>query len=327
LKHSAPSSNTKEILFLTLPAHWLQASSLMSIRAHSSTSAQALWQEERSHLEAELLERITLDALTGDNGSESRHLTDDAGGSAGWLIAQRKKGHRHSADDVLTAWYALQNSPSVTEHLDLGTGIGTVGLLTLWGMGASARLTCVEAQEVSYRLLLSNLRANELNERVESLHGDLRDLSLGKTFPLVTGSPPYFPEGTGVIPLDSQKAHARFELRGDVSDYARAAVKHLAPGGWFIFCFPTPQKQRALDGVIAAGLQTVRVRDVIPRDTLEPLFSLFACQHRNDTSHDCIQETPFVIRLECGRLSEEMAAVRRGFGFLDGEAHGGYGLK
>jgi tRNA1Val (adenine37-N6)-methyltransferase len=291
----------------------------------SSTQAQTFWQEERSNLQAELAERITLDSLTGDNGSESRHLTDDAGGHAGWLIAQRKKGHRHSADDVLTAWYALQISPPVKEHLDLGTGIGTVGLLTLWGMGASARLTCVEAQEMSYRLLLSNLRANQLHDRVESMHGDLRDLALGKTFPLVTGSPPYFPEGTGVIPIDSQKAHARFELRGDVSDYARAAIQHLAPGGWFVFCFPTPQKQRALEAVLAAGLQPVRVRDVIPRATLDPLFSLFACQHREDSSPACIHEPPFVIRLQCGRLSEEMAAVRRGFGFRDGEAHGGYG--
>lgn len=270
-------------------------------------------------------ERITLDALTGDNGTESLHLIDDAGGPAGWLIAQRKKGHRHSADDVLSAWYALQNSPPVAEHLDLGTGIGTVGLLTLWGMGSSARLTCVEAQEVSYRLLLTNLRANNLCERVDSSHGDLRDLALAKQFPLITGSPPYFPEGTGVLPIDSQKAHARFELRGDVSDYAITAAKHLAPHGWFVFCFPTPQKQRALDGVIAAGLHPVRVRDVIPRATLAPLFSLFACQHREDFPQACTHEPPFVVRKQCGRLSEEMAAVRRGFGFLDGDAHGGYG--
>jgi tRNA1(Val) A37 N6-methylase TrmN6 len=211
------------------------------------------WLEERGRLEGELGERITLDALTGPNGSESRGLKDDAGGEAGWLIAQRKVGHRHSIDDVLTAWYALQVSPPVREHLDLGTGIGTVGLLTLWGMGPEARLTCVEAQEISYRLLQSNLEANGLRSRVDCSHGDLRDLALERTFPLITGSPPYFPEGTGVIPKDSQKAHARFELRGDVSDYARAAVRHLSADGWFVLCFPTPQKQRALDGIAAAG--------------------------------------------------------------------------
>ena len=284
------------------------------------------WQEERRGLEAELGERITLDALTGPNGLLDREaLQDDAGGAAGWLIAQRKGGHRHSIDDVLTAWYALQISPPVTEHLDLGTGIGTVGLLTLWGMGQEARLTCVEAQDISYRLLQSNLDANGLRSRVDASQGDLRELALGRKFPLVTGSPPYFPPGSGVLPQDSQKAHARFELRGDVGDYAKAAVVHLAVGGWFVVCFPSPQKQRALDGIAAAGLKVVSLRDVIPRETLPPLFTLFACQHLQDFVGETTVEEPLTVRHENGRLTAAMAEVRRGFGFADGESHGGYG--
>ena len=285
------------------------------------------WKHERTRLERELGEQITLDALTGPVGLVGREQPwiDDAGAVAGWLIAQRKNGHRHSIDDVLTAWYALQVSPPVTEHLDLGTGIGTVGLLTLWGLGPAARLTCVEAQEISYRLLQSNLDANGLRSRVDCSHGDLRDLALGRTFPLVTGSPPYFPPGTGVLPQDSQKAHARFELRGDVADYARVAAAHLAAAGWFVLCFPTPQKQRALDGIAAAGLKVARLRDVIPRETLAPLFTLFACRHPQDFSGETQVEEPLVVRLVSGRLTAGMAAVRRGFGFEDGAAHGGYG--
>lgn len=291
----------------------------------SADEGRDAWQEERARLESELNERITLDALTGPVGWQGSELRrDDAGGEAGWLIAQRKRGHRHSIDDILTAWYALQVSPPVTEHLDLGTGIGTVGLLTLWGMGEEARLTCVEAQEISYRLLQSNLDANGLRSRVDSSHGDLRDLHLDRKFPLVTGSPPYFPASAGVVPQDSQKAHARFELRGDVSDYAKAAVRHLAPGGWFVLCFPSPQKQRALDGIAAAGLVTVRIRDVIPRETLAPLFTLFACRHAAEVVEEMEIEEPLVVREESGRLTASMAAVRRRFGFRDGEAHGGH---
>jgi len=283
------------------------------------------WNNERLLLQEEFGERITLDALTGPNGSEAvSSLNDDSGAPAGWLIAQRLKGHRHSADDVLTAWYALQGSPRVTEHLDLGTGIGTVGLLTLWGMGPEARLTCVEAQQISYRLLQSNLDCNGLRARVDCSLGDLRDLRLEKKFPLVTGSPPYFPADAGVVPQDSQKAHARFELRGDVSDYAKAAVRHLAPGGWFMLCFPTRQRQRAIDGIRASGLKIVRFRDVIPRETLPPLFTLFACQLPEDFAGETHEEPPFIVRHENGRLTAEMASVRRGFGFADGEAHGGH---
>jgi tRNA1(Val) A37 N6-methylase TrmN6 len=284
------------------------------------------WHQERLALESELGERITLDALTGPHGLIEREAwQDDAGGAAGWLIAQRLKGHRHSADDVLTAWYALQVSPPVAEHLDLGTGIGTVGLLTLWGMGAEARLTCVEAQETSHRLLQANVGFNGLRQRVDCSLGDLRELALQRKFPLITGSPPYFPPGSGVIPQDSQKAHARFELRGDVGDYAKAAVRHLAPGGWFVVCFPSPQKQRALDGIAASGLRVVRLRDVIPRETLPPLFTLFACRQPQDCDGGAVVENPLTIRHADGRLTGEMAAVRRVFGFADGGAHGGYG--
>ena len=123
-----------------------------------------------------------------------------------YRIFQRKKGHRHGIDDAATAWYALQKTPPVKKTLDLGTGIGTVGLAVLWGLGAGAELTCVEAQEISYRLLTENILGNGLNEYVRAIHGDIRDLDLGERFPLITGSPPYFRIGTGVATLKSTSA-------------------------------------------------------------------------------------------------------------------------
>ncbi len=283
------------------------------------------WRDEHARLERELSETITLDALTGPNGNSSALLTDDAGNACSWLIAQRKGGHRHSIDDVLTAWYALRTQPQAGRLLDMGAGIGTVGLLTLWGLPPAARLTCVEAQEISYRLLQANLDANGLRHRVDSMHGDLRDLALGRGFPLITGSPPYFPPDAGVVPRDSQKAHARFELRGDVGDYASAAAAHLEPDGCFALCFPTLRKQRALDGIRSAGLSIMTMMDVIPRESLAPLFTLYACRHAASHEAETVVETPLVVREKSGRLTAEMAAVRRVFGFSDGEAHGGHG--
>jgi tRNA1Val (adenine37-N6)-methyltransferase len=252
------------------------------------------WQAIRHDLEAELGEAITIDALTG-----------------AWQIAQRAAGHRHSADDVLTAHFALEEAPAALLALDLGTGIGGVGLLVLWGLPEASRLVAVEAQAISHRLLLANIAGNELTARVEPHLGDLRDFRDDRRFPLITGSPPYFPLGTGIVPADSQKAHARFELRGDVRDYAFAAARHLADDGVFVFCFPTPQKARALAAVEAAGLSTTRVRDVIPRATLKPLFTLFAARRTGRL----IDDAPFVVREQSGELTAEMRAVRQTFGF------------
>lgn len=266
-------------------------------RAAAARIAPPHFEAVRHELEQEFGESITLDGLTGD-----------------WFIFQRARGHRHSVDDVLTAAYALEVSPVVPRHLDLGTGIGTVGLLVLWGMGKQALLTAIEAQAVSHRLLVANITENGLSQRVQTLHGDLRELEASERFPLITGSPPYFPTSAGIVPQDSQKAHARFELRGDVSDYARAAQRHLLPGGWFVFCFPTPQKARALAAVAGAGLCVARLRDVIPRAGLAPLFSLFACRLAGEVG-DCVLDASVVVRGEDGQLSSEMQAVRHGFGF------------
>jgi tRNA1(Val) A37 N6-methylase TrmN6 len=250
----------------------------------------------RAALEAELGEPITVDGLT-----------------ATYRIFQRKKGHRHSTDDLLTGWYALEKTAHapVTRTLDLGTGIGTVGLLVLSGLAADATLTCVEAQELSYRFLRENLRANGVEGRVDARHGDLRELALGERFPLVTGSPPYFDVASGIVPSDSQKAHARFELRGDVRDYARAAKLHLEPDGLFVFCFPWPQKARALAAVHDEGFTVTAARDVVPREGIAPLFSLFAC--RLDGGAEEI-EPPFVVRHEAGGHTQAMHDVRARFG-------------
>ena len=231
-----------------------------------------------------------------------------------YRIFQRKNGHRHGIDDATTAWYALQKTRPVKKTLDLGTGIGTVGLAVLWALGEGAELTCVEAQQISYRLLCENILGNGLNECVQAIHGDIRDLDLGERFPLITGSPPYFPMGTGSLPEDSQKAHARFELRGHIGDYARAAKGHITQDGLFVFCFPFQQKSRCIKLVTDVGFRFMTIRDVVPMARKPPLFSLY-CASLSFTG-TMTEEDPLIVAFENGRYTPEMRALQatRGFG-------------
>jgi tRNA1(Val) A37 N6-methylase TrmN6 len=278
------------------------------------------------------------DELTED------HLTVE------WKILQRKHGHRHSTDDLLTAWFAAEKTaPDRKTLLDLGAGIGTVGLLLLW-RSPDARLTCIEAQEVSFGLLAKNIERNGLGDRVRAIHGDLRHVRLEReTFDVVTGSPPYFDPKDGIVSADSQRAHARFELRGDVRDYCAAAYAALAPGGRFVFCFPTNQRARAEKAVAEAELAVVTSRDVIPRRGGAPHFSLFSCRRRpcltseagrrddggapseptleapssssrslrelDSSSSRSLRELDYVVRDEAGEPTAEHARARATFGF------------
>jgi tRNA1Val (adenine37-N6)-methyltransferase len=240
------------------------------------------------------MDELTIDALT-----------------SGWTIAQRLRGHRHSTDDLLTGWYAVEVVPTPTRILDLGAGIGSVGLIALWRSPA-ATLTAIEAQDISFALLTDNLERNRLTERVRAIHGDLREVRLDDHFDLVTGSPPYWDISQGVVPADSQKAHARFELRGDIRDYALAAAAALTPDGHFVFCFPTVQRARAESACTAAGLSVVRSRDVIPRAGAEPLFTLFAARPGD---HPHVREPDHVVRDADGNPTPIHLAAREALGF------------
>jgi tRNA1Val (adenine37-N6)-methyltransferase len=231
--------------------------------------------------------------------------------TSGWKIAQRKRGHRHSTDDLLTGWYAAECAPEVTRILDLGAGIGSVGLLALWRL-PGASLTAVEAQDMSFTLLEHNIAMNHLASRVRAIHGDLRTVRFpGESFGLVTGSPPYFDVRAGVVPADPQKAHARFELRGDVRDYCSAAREALGPNGRFVFCFPAPQRARAEAAIAEAGLTLVRSREVIPREGAGALFSLFCCAAG---AVPRLVEPAYVVRDAEGAQTAEHAATRATFG-------------
>ena len=80
-----------------------------------------------------------------------------------YRIFQRKKGHRHGIDDATTAWYALQKTPRGKEDARPGHWNWNGRPCCALGSRRGAELTCVEAQEISYRLLTENILGNGLS--------------------------------------------------------------------------------------------------------------------------------------------------------------------
>ncbi len=91
----------------------------------------------------------------------------------GWRIFQLRRGHRFNTDDVLTAWTAVNSVPSARRILDLGAGVGSIGLLTLRQLSQDARLVSVEVQPVSVSLMRKTIAYNGLCGRVEPRLVDL----------------------------------------------------------------------------------------------------------------------------------------------------------
>ena len=200
--------------------------------------------------------------------------------SGHFRIFQLRDGHRFSTDDVLTAWYGTSWAPTASTVLDLGSGIGSVGMIAAWRL-PGARIVTIEAQDESVRLARKSAAYNGLESRYEIRHGDFRErggpeappLRAEERFDLVLGSPPYFPPGTGIEGDHPQKVACRFEVRGDIADYARTAERHLAAGGLFACVFPEEQIARieaaardaALDDRAAAAGRVQRGRGAAHR--------------------------------------------------------------
>src|SRR5690242_21217447 len=83
-------------------------------------------------------------------------------------LFQLKKGHRFSTDDVLTAWYGTSWCPRAERVLDLGSGIGSVGMIAAWRL-PGAKFVTIEAQEESVRLAGKSARDRK-STRLNSSH-------------------------------------------------------------------------------------------------------------------------------------------------------------
>jgi tRNA1(Val) A37 N6-methylase TrmN6 len=260
----------------------------------------------------ELGEGETLDAISGD-----------------YRIYQYSDGHRFSTDDLLVASFATTHSVRAERVLDLGSGIGSVALMTAWRL-PFARFTTVEAQERSIRLARKSVAYNSLDDRFDLRLGDFRAegvLDSKEKFDLITGSPPYFPIGEGVLSDHPQKVECRFETRGDVRDYCQVAARHLAPGGMFFVVFPKNQEARVSEGADASGLLILRSRAVHFREGEAPLLGLYQMGLRRDFPEGLAkklsrehrasgwEEPPLTIRLKNGEVHPEYSVVKLSLGF------------
>ncbi len=244
--------------------------------------------------------------------------------SGHFRLFQLLRGHRFSTDDVLTAFYGTSWCPTARTVLDLGSGIGSVGMIAAWRL-PGARFVTVEAQEESIRLARKSAIYNGLTERYEIRQGDFREpvaLGVEEKFDLILGSPPYFPLDAGVHGDHPQKIACRFEARGTVADYAQVASEHLEWGGIFACVFPVNpegQHERVKAAEKGAGLTIVRWRPVVLREGEPPLLGLFVmtrADHLPPSMRDQTwTEPPLIIRTAKGEVHPEYKAVKLAFGF------------
>lgn len=231
-----------------------------------------------------------------------------------WRLFQRRRGHRWSLDDLVTAAIAAEEAEALgaDRFLDLGCGQGSVLLLLAWRFPL-ARLWGLEAQSDRAAMARRSVDYNGASDRVHVATGDLRDptaIDGPAEIPLITGTPPYFPRGSGT---ESEKAHAmpcRFELRGGVEAYVDAAATRLAPQGRLVLCIATIARGRIEEAAKAHGLHLIRRVEVIPREGKAPLIDVEVLSR----SPGALQMSRLVVRDRSLQWTEGFKDLRARFG-------------
>ena len=186
--------------------------------------------------------------------------------SGDWRLFQKQQGHRWSLDDLITAWVATrERDPSeVLCALDLGCGLGSVLLMLAWRL-PFAVVDGIEAQPDRAAMGRRSIAYNGVADRCRILDGDLRKGAHAATYDLITGTPPYFPRGTGTESLKSHATPCRFEVRGGVEDYLASAARAISSQGAITVCTAALEEDRVTSAIKSLDLVHREHWSIIPR--------------------------------------------------------------
>lgn len=231
-----------------------------------------------------------------------------------WRLFQKQRGHRWSLDDLVTAWVAARHGESLgaTRALDLGCGLGSVLLMVAWRL-VDADVTGLEAQADRAAMGRRSIRFNGVEARCRILDGDLRDASAlpeGARFELITGTPPYFPRGTGTESALPHAMPCRFEARGGVEDYLLAASRWLAEAGRVVLCSAALEADRIRPAADAAGLHVLEHLVVVPREGKAPLVMVDVFGREASAR----SEETLIVRDARGQWTPAFSALRAAMG-------------
>ena len=176
-----------------------------------------------------------------------------------------------STDSMILAHFT--RLPKNAKVLDLGAGCGTLGIL-LCAKDANCRVTGIEISEDAHLAAMENICRNHLQNRMESICADLRQLMIQGGFDCCISNPPYFSGGAA----SKENPIARRDDTCPTDSLFAAAAKALKFGGDF-FLVHKPEKLASLMAeAIAVGLEPKRLCTVFHHHGSDISLILLACR-------------------------------------------------
>lgn len=226
-------------------------------------------------------------------------------------IQQPKDGYRFSVDALLL--YSFVNTPLAERIADLGAGSGIVGLL-LARKYVSSSVTLFEIQDNLAELARENIRMNSLENRVNAIKADIREIKTSPaSFPMVhsfdiaVSNPPFRKGNSGIISTEEGKAIARHEILIDLEGLVAAAHYLLRPQGKFFLIYHPSRIAELIEILRTKKIEVKRLRFVHSDEHQEARMVMIEAA-KNGRSGLKVERPLFIYRKE-GEYSDEMKEI------------------
>lgn len=188
----------------------------------------------------------------------------------GYKIIQHPNKFCFGMDAVLLSGF-VNVKPEETV-IDLGTGTGIIPIL-LEAKTKGKRFVGLEIQEESADMANRSVQYNQLEERIQIVHGDIKEAStlFGKaSFDVVTSNPPYMNDNHGIKNPDLPKAIARHEILCSLDDVIREAAYLLKENGRLYLVHRPFRLVEIITCMTKYRLEPKRMKLVCPYQNKEP---------------------------------------------------------
>ncbi|MGI6002889.1 MAG: tRNA1(Val) (adenine(37)-N6)-methyltransferase [Lachnospiraceae bacterium] len=173
-------------------------------------------------------------------------------------------------DAVLLSGFAQAKEGETV--VDLGTGTGIIPVL-MAAKTPAKHLTGIEIQADSADMARRSVAGDGLEDRIDIITGDVRDLSpyfKASSVDVVTSNPPYMTDMHGLKNPSLPKAIARHEVMCTFEDIARETARVLRPGGRFYLVHRPFRLVEIFEVLTKYRMEPKRMRMVYPFADREP---------------------------------------------------------
>lgn len=224
----------------------------------------------------------------------------------GLKLIQDTNGFCFGIDAVLLANFAKVKKGA--KVVDLGTGTGIVPIL-IAGKSQASKIIGVEIQEEVYEMATRSVKLNDLEERVEIVNADIKEIDKVlevNGYHVVTSNPPYM-HMDGIKNPNDKKAISRHEVKCNLEDVIRAASRLTMPRGKF---FMIHRPIRLVD-ILTLGrkynMEPKQIQFIHPRAGKAP--NLVLVEFMKDGKPELKILDPLYVYGEDGNYTEELKVI------------------